>query len=106
METRLMDKFKWRMAKWLWAPPGDMPVSDPEYTEWMKPSGKPVKNKQWHLYRVSRGAKTATSKPIEEFYHRGSYEHHESHERHTPKAVMAFRGKGSKVERRQKKRKK
>ena len=47
-----------------------------------------------------RGAKSPVKKRIDEFYHRGSYENHEVREHHTPKAVMTFRGKGFKVERR------
>ena len=101
MDQSLMEKFKWRMAKWLWAPPGEMPVSDLEYTEWMKPEGVPAKNKRWHMERASRGAKGEVPPPIHEFYHRGAYERHEIAARHTPKAAMKFRGKGAKVERRQ-----
>ncbi len=100
MERTLMDKFRWRMAKWLWAPPGEMLVTDPEYAEWIKPQGQPVKNKRWHMGRRSRGSKAAAPQPINEFFHRGAYERHEISARHTPKAVMRFRGKGSKVERR------
>ena len=106
METALLEKFKWRMAKWLWAPPGQMPDPDPAYVEWIKPAGKPVKNKRWPMARKSRGAKQEAPKQINEFYHRGSYERHEISARHTPKAVLGFRGKGSKVERRGKGREK
>ncbi|HUO57854.1 MAG TPA: hypothetical protein VMV05_06720 [bacterium] len=100
MDQSLMEKFKWRMAKWLWAPPGEMPASEPEYAEWIKPTGTPVKNKRWHMERVSRGAKGEAPQSIHEFYHRGAYERHEIAARHTPKAAMRFRGKGSKIERR------
>lgn len=106
MEPTLVEKFRWRMAKWLWAPPGEMPVSDPQYAEWIKPEGQPVKNKRWHMVKKSRGAKAEPPKHIDEFYHRGAYSQHEVSARHTPKAVMTFRGKGTKVERRAKKRKK
>lgn len=104
MERTLMDKFKWRMAKWLWAPPGEMPVTDPEYAEWINPQGEPVKNKRWSMGRKSRGAKATAPRRIDEFYHRGSYERHETAARHTPKAALRFRGKGSKIERRSGKR--
>ncbi|HVZ81548.1 MAG TPA: hypothetical protein VHE12_12235 [bacterium] len=100
----ILSDMKWRMAKWLWTAPDDMPLSDPEYAEWIKPPGQPVKNKTWRVYKTGRGAKAASPKRIDEFHHRGSYERHEISERHTPKAVMTFRGKGSKVERRGKKR--
>ncbi len=105
MEPTLVEKFRWRMAKWLWAPPGEMPASDPEYAEWIKPEGSPVKNKRWNMVKRSRGAKQEAPKRIDEFYHRGSYSRHEVSARHAPKAVLPFRGKGSKVERRGKKRK-
>lgn len=94
MEPTLVEKFRWRMAKWLWAPPGEMPVSDPQYAEWIKPEGQPVKNKRWHMAKRSRGAKEETPKHVDEFYHRGSYSQHEISARHTPKAVMSFRGGG------------
>jgi hypothetical protein len=100
MKTELMEKFKWRMAKWLWAPLGEMPASDPAYAEWIKPQGRPVKNKRWHLQRAGRGNPAGGTKPIEEFFHRGSYSRHEVKARAPKKAVMKFRGKGSKVERR------
>jgi len=100
MDPSLLNKFRWRMAKWLWTPPGEMPLSDPEYAEWIKPEGQTVKNKRWHMGRKSKGAKAAVKPAIPEFYHRGAYERHETRARHTPKAAMSFRGKGSKVERR------
>ena len=50
--------------------------------------------------RAGRGTPTGGTKAIEEFYHRGSYSRHETRARHTPKAALGFRGKGSKVERR------
>ena len=113
MEPTLVEKFRWRMAKWLWAPPGEMPISDTQYAPWFKLEGQPirraqgmpVKNKRWHMVKRSRGAKQEAPQKIDEFYHRGSYSRHETSARHTPKAVMPFRGKGSKVERRGKKRK-
>ncbi len=100
METELMEKFKWRMAKWLWAPPGEMPVSDKKYAEWIKPEGKPVKNKRKRQPTTGRGTPRGGVKPIEEFYHRGPYSRHEVRTRHTPKAVLPYRGKGAKIERR------
>lgn len=104
MEPGLVEKFKWRMAKWLWAPPGEMPLSDPDYAEWIKPAGQAIKNKRWPMERKSRGAKAQAPLHIDEFYHRGAYEKHEVRARHPKKAVLPFRGKGSKVERRSKKR--
>ena len=104
MERTLMDKFKWRMAKWLWAPPGEMPVTDPEYAEWIKTQGQPVKNKRWPMGRKSRGVKAAPPRRIDEFFHRGAYERHDISARHTPKAALRFRGKGFKIERRSAKR--
>jgi len=103
METSVMDKFRWRMAKWLWAPPGEMPLSDPEYAEWMKPAGRPVKNKTWHHYQDGRGSKIEPAKRIDKLYLRGGLTHHEVTTHHKHKAVMEFRGKGSKVERRSRK---
>jgi len=100
MKSQLMEKLKWRMAKWLWAPPGEMPVSDPENAKWIKPEGKPVKNKKQRVPQAGRGNPKGETKPIEEFYHRGAYSRHEIRARHTPKAVLSFRGKGSKIERR------
>lgn len=49
-----------------------------------------------------RGAKAEAPKRIDEFYHRGSYERHEAHDRKGHKAVMRFRGKGTKVARKTK----
>jgi hypothetical protein len=100
----ILKDIKVTVTKWLWTEPKDMPVSDPKNAKWIKPQGRPVKNKTWRKDRKGRGAKEEAPKHIEEFYHRGSYERHEASERHTPKAVMTFRGKGSKVERRSKKR--
>ena len=100
METNLLEKFRWRMAKWLWAPPGPMPLSDSEYAEWMKPAGRPVKNKTWHRDQTGRGSKREPAKRIDPLPFRGNRTHHEVTQAHTPKAVMEFRGKGSKVERR------
>lgn len=100
MKTELLEKFKWRMAKWLWAPPGEMPVSDKKYAEWIKPEGKPVKNKRQRQPLAGRGTPPGGTRPIDEFYHRGAYSQHEPRARHTPKAAMPFRGKGAKVERR------
>ena len=102
MARGFIDKFRWRMAKWLWAPPGEMPEPDPKNAAWIKPEGRPVKNKRWHMGRKNRGAKGAKAPKINEFYHRGGYERHEIRDRHTPKAAMRFRGKGSKIERRKK----
>ena len=105
MERSLVDKLKWRVGKWFWTPPGEMPITDPEYVEWFEPQGgRPVKNKRWPMGRKSRGAKAETKAPIHEFYHRGSYERHEVRVRRAPKARMTFRGKGAKVERRRKSR--
>jgi hypothetical protein len=53
-----------------------------------------------------RGSKAKPHKRIDRLYYRGSRLRHEAAPRHARKAVMTFRGKGSKVERRQKKRKK
>ena len=104
MKPSLVEKFRWRMAQWLWTAPGEMPLSDPEYAEWIKPQGAPVKNKRWHMGRKSKGSKVQVTAPIHEFYHRGSYERHEVRARHEPKATMSFRRKGAKVERRRKSR--
>ncbi|GEM_PF-3096627 len=100
MDTSSLEKLRWRMAKWLWAPPGGMPLSDPEYAEWMKPAGRPVKNKTWHHYKDGRGSKMEPVKRIDQLHLRGGLTHHEVTRAHTPKAVMEFRGKGFKVERR------
>ncbi len=100
MKIELMDKFKWRMAKWLWAPPGDMPVSDKKYADWIKPAGKPVKNKRQRQPLTGRGNPPGGTKPIEEFYHRGAYSQHEVRAHHMPKVALPYRGKGAKIERR------
>jgi hypothetical protein len=50
--------------------------------------------------RAGKGNPAGGTKPIEEFFHRGAYSRHEVNAWHTPKAALAFRGKGSKVERR------
>ena len=52
------------------------------------------------IQRTGRGTPAGGTKPVEEFYHRGAFSRHEVRARHTPKAALAFRGKGSKVERR------
>ncbi len=100
MNTNALKKLKSLIARSLWTPAQELPQADAEYAEWIKPSGRPVKNKTWRLYKDGRGAKPKALKRIDEFYHRGSYSRHEIAARHKPKAVMAFRGKGSKVERR------
>lgn len=100
MEPKLTEKLKWRVGKWLAAPPGEMPPSDPKAAEWFEPEGKPVKNKRWPMGRKSRGAKPAAPKKIDEFYHRGGYSRHEQRDRHRPKAAMTYRRKGAKIERR------
>lgn len=100
MERTFIDKLKWRVGKWFWTPPGEMPPPDPKDAEWIRPKGKPVKNKRWRKALRGKGAPAPQIRPIDEFYHRGGYERHEARSRHDPKAVMGFRGKGAKVERR------
>jgi hypothetical protein len=53
-----------------------------------------------------RGAKAQPRKPIREFYHRGAYSRHELREKARNKGVLPYRGKGYKVERRSRRRKK
>ncbi|HJT23474.1 MAG TPA: hypothetical protein VJ873_02805 [bacterium] len=103
MET-ILDKFARRMVDWLWAPPPDMPLLDVQYTEWVKPEGVPVKQKRWKKASKGRGSKGAVPKSPREFFHRGSYERREARVRGPRKAILRFRGKGSKVERRSRKR--
>lgn len=54
--------------------------------------------------RKGRGSKREAPKRIDEFYHRGAYERHEVSARPAKKAILQFRGKGFKTERRRKKR--
>lgn len=100
----ILSDIKWKMTKWLWSGPEDMPLSDPEYAEWIKPQGIALRDRRSRLYRSGRGDKAAAPKHIDEFHHRGSYERREPRAHRTPKATMSFRGKGSKVERRSRKR--
>jgi len=64
-----MDRFRWRMAEWLWAPPSQAgPVESP--------------------------------KRIDQLYFRGSRSRQEVPAKSPHKAVLPFRGKGAKRERR------
>lgn len=107
MET-ILDKLAWRMANWLCAPPAGMPLAEEAYAEWVKPGGSPVKHKRWKKPLFSRGAHGGPLGPppkaIPEFYHRGAYERHEISTHAPKKAVLGFRGKGAKTERRRRKR--
>lgn len=107
MEINLLDDFKlslWKIAKWLGGAPGDVPEEDPRYADWIKPKEKPVQIERRLSCEKCPGDHEKRLKPIDEFYHRGAYSRHDISARHTPKAVMSFRGKGSKVERRSKRR--
>lgn len=65
-----------------------------------------MKNKSIGQARTGKGKKPQPKKPIREFYHRGSYSRHEIRERVRKKGILPYRGKGHKVERRSKRRKK
>lgn len=103
MDTTL-DRFARRMVGWLWAPPQGMPYSELEYGDWIKPEGRPVKHKTWKQPVEGRGSSEPIPRHIDEFYHRGAYEQHEIRTHSPKKAVLRFRGKGSKIERRHGKR--
>ncbi len=100
MANQWIEKFKWRVGKWFWTPPGELPVADKKDAAWIIPGGKPVKNKTRRFSKAQKGTPPAGTKAIEEFHHRGSYSNREPHGPHATKAVMGFRGKGAKVERR------
>ncbi len=102
---RIIERFKWRMAKWFWAPPVDMPLAEKEYEEWIKPQeGESLESPNRHGSMTGEGRRKKALKSIPKFYHRGSYEQREPRLRHRRKAVLRFRGKGMKVERRRRKR--
>lgn len=102
---KIIERFKWRMAKWFWAPPVGMPLAEREYEEWIKPQeGDPLERSVRRGPRAGKGGPKKALKNIPEFYHRGSYERREPRLRHRRKAVLRFRGKGMKVERRRGKR--
>jgi hypothetical protein len=99
MELTFVRKFMEPMAGWF--PLLGVPSLNEEYEEWITPVGQPVKNKRWHTGRPGRGAKADAPQHSVEFHHRGAFSRHELRPaRHTPKAFMAFRGKGFKIERR------
>jgi hypothetical protein len=102
MGNSVVRNFEWRMAKWLWVPPGDMPFSDKKYAQWINLAGKPVIVQVRKLSPPRKKASKKGTKLIEEFYHRGAYSRREVRTRHPRKASLPFRGKGSKVERRSK----
>ena len=103
----ILDGLAWRMANWLWSPPSSVPLEE-EAVAWARPESRPLKHKRWKKPLLGRGAHGGplgpAPKAIPEFYHRGAYERHEIPTRGSKKAVLGFRRKGAKIERRGKKR--
>ncbi|HET9869731.1 MAG TPA: hypothetical protein VFR02_04425 [bacterium] len=99
MET-FWDKLKWRVGKWIWAPPGEMPVTDPKDTRWVAPPALLPEGRLPGRARRGRGDRRPFQPPIRPIPERGGALKREPHPRAEHKAPMRFKGKGTKTARR------
>ncbi len=102
MERDYLTQLRWELAQWYWVPPWDVNLSTPDERTLVTPTLIKAK------LTKGKGSKPkgpgAVLRVIQKLYYRGSRTHHEIMGAHQRKAVLPFRGKGHKVERRSKKR--
>ncbi len=103
METKLTAKLRWAMSQWFWVPPWRLPLSEPREIHLEEPVKTTVQKREGRRWDVLKASTRV--KEIQELHHRGSQVHRDSGGPHQRKAVLPFRSKGYKVERRSKKRK-
>jgi hypothetical protein len=105
MKEKFSDKVKKKALEWINDPIGDIPSLDPPPETHLKAPAETFELLRPEPKRKgSRGGKQEIPPHMEEFHHRGGAGQREYHARKGRKISIPFRGKGSKIERRGKKR--
>lgn len=102
MERDYLTQLRWEMAQWYWVPPWDVTLEAPDEKAVVTPIL--IKAKGTASKGTKKKGPASILRAIQKLYYRGSRTHHEVMGSHRRKAVLPFRGKGYKIERRNKKR--